>query len=138
MIGRPIEILNKFELRHTHTREQIVAAFLRNQVALSHGDIENAMLDDYDRVTIYRTLKTFVEKGILHRIPDDGGGVKYALCSDACGGEYHRHDHVHFKCETCGDTTCIDGLEVPIVALPLGYKKTEVNYLVQGVCPKCN
>jgi Fur family ferric uptake transcriptional regulator len=31
--------------------------------------IEKEVGDKYDRVTIYRTLQTFEEKGIIHTIP---------------------------------------------------------------------
>ena len=102
------DILKKYNLRHTDTRENILDGFIQQNAALSHGDLENLLIEGFDRVTIYRTLKTFVEKGILHKIPDETGGVKYAMCKDQCQTDHHNHDHVHFKCSKCGDTTCID------------------------------
>ena len=35
-----------------------------------------------DRITIYRTLKTFEEKGIVHGIEEGTTEVKYALCQE--------------------------------------------------------
>ncbi len=37
--------------------------------ALAHADIEKKTGESFDRVTVYRTLQSFVEKGIVHLIP---------------------------------------------------------------------
>jgi len=129
--------LKTYALRHTDCRESILEAFLNKSAALSHGDLESLLQDGFDRVTIYRTLKTFVEKGILHKIPDDEGGVKYALCKEECSSHEHHHDHIHFKCSTCGDTTCLESVHIPAIRLPEGYVREDVNMLVQGICPNC-
>jgi Fur family ferric uptake transcriptional regulator len=104
---------------------------------LSHGDIEKEIANSLDRVTVYRTLKTFLDKGLIHKVLDDEGSLKYALCKEACNTVEHHHDHVHFKCTNCGQTICLN-LDVPPLKLPKGYTATETNLLVQGVCEKCN
>lgn len=130
--------LKEFELRHTGCREDILGAFQTQNHALSHNDLETQFGERFDRVTIYRTLKTFVEKGILHKVLDDAGGAKYALCKHSeCTTHEHHHDHVHFKCVSCNNTTCIESVHIPAFQLPDGYKRLEVNMLVQGVCPAC-
>jgi Fur family ferric uptake transcriptional regulator len=106
--------------------------------ALSQPDLEKALGEEFDRVTIYRTLTLYLEKGILHKVLDDSGAMKYALCPDTCEAHDHRHDHVHFKCIECGNTSCIEDLEVPQIALPNGYTLTEANFLLSGVCNLCN
>lgn len=137
MGNESLNILKKFDLRHTDTRENILNGFLGKSTAISHGDIEHILMEGFDRVTIYRTLKTFLDKGIIHKILDDQGGVKYALCNTSCKSGDHHHDHVHFKCSSCGDTTCLDHVLIPSIDLPNGYKRKEINMLVQGVCPNC-
>lgn len=138
MENTAIGILKKIKLRHTDTRENILKGFLYKTTALSHGDLETYLQDGYDRVTIYRTLKTFLDKGIIHKILDDNGGVKYALCKDQCSTGKHSHNHVHFKCSSCGETFCLEKFLIPEIILPEGYQRKEINVLVQGVCPKCN
>lgn len=129
-------LLKTFRLRSTPTREEILHLFIRKDYALSHTDIENEIAKDIDRVTVYRTLKTFTDRGLIHKVLDDGGSLKYALCSEACSATHHRHDHVHFKCTICGQTNCLD-VEIPRVKLPEGYTANEVNLLIQGTCQNC-
>jgi Fur family ferric uptake transcriptional regulator len=109
---------------------------LDKQVALAHSDLEESLDSQFDRVTIYRTLKTFVDKDVVHKVLDDSGATKYALCSHE--EEDHNHEHVHFKCEICGETTCLESISLPSIKLPAGFKKKDMSLLVQGVCNKCH
>jgi Fur family ferric uptake transcriptional regulator len=131
------ETLKEHQLRTTTCREDVLLTFINRKNALSHGDLESALGENYDRVTIYRTLKTFLEKGIIHKVLDDEG-LRYALCSDHCSDEEHQHDHVHFKCNQCGQTNCLENIHIPAVALPMGYKPVVFNLLIQGTCASCN
>lgn len=131
-------ILRTHQLRHTASRADILDMFRLHQGALSEPEIERGMKDNCDRVTIYRTLNTFLEKGIIHKVLDDAGAMKYALCAADCEHEgMHNHDHVHFKCEKCGLTNCLDHARMPDISLPTGYQIHEVNVLIQGICPEC-
>jgi Fur family ferric uptake transcriptional regulator len=130
-------LLRDFKLRATPTRQEILHLFIQKEYALSHGDIENAISGSLDRVTVYRTLKTFLDRGLIHKVLDDEGSLKYALCNNACSQADHHHDHVHFKCLKCGQTSCLE-VEVPPVKLPRGYKPKEANLLIQGICEHCS
>lgn len=130
--------LKEFDLRLTNCRGDILSLFMDKGFALSHSDIEDKINETYDRVTVYRTLKTFVDKGIIHKVLDDSGSAKYALCKDDCSAERHNHEHVHFKCLECGLTTCLDEVIVPQIQLPSGYEGLETNLLVQGICNSCS
>ncbi|WP_252946777.1 Fur family transcriptional regulator [Roseivirga pacifica] len=125
-------------MRHTQGRADIISVFLNKNVAISHSDIEAEMDSQYDRVTIYRTLKSFLEKGLIHKVLDDTGTMHYALCDDACSEVEHQHDHIHFKCNNCGETTCLENVHIPKVSLPNGFSYEESNYLITGTCDKCN
>lgn len=132
-----IETLKEHNLRTTSCREDILNTFMNREIALSHGDLESALGERFDRVTIYRTLKTFLEKGIIHKVLDDEG-MRYALCRERCTEHSHHHDHVHFKCNECGQTNCLDNLLIPAIKLPAGYQAEEVNLLIQGLCAVCS
>ena len=133
----PNHILRKHHLRNTPGRTAILQMFEGN-IALSESDIENRIPIPCDRVTIYRSLKTFLEKGIIHKVLDNEGVSKYALCSSNCQEGDHNHEHVHFKCGRCGETVCIENVSLPTLHLPQGFQVNETNILVQGTCDKCN
>ena len=52
-------LLKDYKMRTTPSREAILHLLLKKDYALSHGDIEKEMPASFDRVTVYRTLKTF-------------------------------------------------------------------------------
>lgn len=112
--------------------------FLRTDGALAHADIEQRSGTGFDRVTVYRTLQTFVEKGIIHTIPTTDNSVRYALCKDECSAGHHHDDHIHFLCDACGTTYCLDHITVPAVQLPKGFRATQTDVVVSGICSKCN
>ena len=77
-------MLKKNNLSITDSRKKIMQLFLEQTGALAHGDIEKKAGEKFDRVTVYRTLQTFVDKGIIHTIPTADNSIRYALCKDEC------------------------------------------------------
>jgi len=130
------DILRANKLRNTASRLAILAVFTQKNIAFSEPEIEHQLDIDCDRVTIYRTLTTFLNKGIIHKVLDDTGVMKYALCSSACNeGD---HNHVHFKCSVCRQTICLEDIAAPHIHLPPGFKIEEMNVLIQGICKNCD
>lgn len=132
------DILKKNQLSVTDSRRKILEFFHHSNGALAHADIEKMSGEQFDRVTIYRTLQTFVEKGIIHSIPTADNSIRYALCKEACAQGHHHDNHIHFVCDKCDTTFCIEQVSVPTVQLPDGFTKKQVNVLVGGVCKLCN
>lgn len=131
------KILKQNQLSVTGGRTRILELFLAQEDALAHADIEKKTGEKFDRVTVYRTLQTFLEKGIIHSIPTSDNSVKYALCKDNCSEGHHHDHHVHFMCSVCGKTLCIDEVSVPVVNLPAGYKVEQIQMIITGVCKDC-
>jgi Fur family ferric uptake transcriptional regulator len=131
------DLLKKNQLSITESRVRILDLFYRSKGALAHADIEKKAGDHIDRVTIYRTLQVFEEKGMIHTIPSSDNAVKYALCKDACGAGHHHDNHVHFVCDRCKKTTCLEDVLVPEVKLPRGFIPMESNMVVNGTCKDC-
>ncbi|MEN9685985.1 MAG: hypothetical protein RLZZ28_1771 [Bacteroidota bacterium] len=138
MLYSTIETLKKHQLSITDSRKKILELFIRSKSALAHADIETHSGTEFDRVTIYRTLQTFVEKGIIHTIPTTDNSVRYALCKEDCVSGHHHDDHVHFMCDECGTTYCLDHVTVPKINLPGGFTATQTDLVVSGKCIKCN
>lgn len=132
------EILRKNQLSVTESRRAILELFQQSNGALAHADVERETHEEFDRVTIYRTLQTFVEKGIIHTIPTSDNSVRYALCKEECSEGIHHDDHVHFICDNCGTTYCLDHVAIPAVKLPDGFTLKQTEVLVSGKCSRCN
>ena len=131
------DLLRRNNLSITESRKKILSLFLASPDALAHGDIERKAGEKFDRVTVYRTLQTFVEKGIIHTIPTAENSVLYALCKDCTEG-HHHDDHVHFICTNCNSTICLDDVVSPKMNLPPGYKMQNVQVVINGICKSCN
>lgn len=131
-------ILKQNKLSVTASRQKILQLFLDNNGALAHSDIEKGTGENIDRVTVYRTLQSFVEKGIVHTIPTSDNSIKYALCKDECEEGHHHDHHVHFVCQLCGNTFCLDKVVTPEIELPAGYILKQVDVVAKGICENCN
>lgn len=131
------QILKQNRLSITGSRQKILELFLLSDGALSHADIEKNTGESFDRVTVYRTLQTFVEKGIIHLIPTTDNSIKYALCKNDCAPGRHYDNHVHFICGECEKTICLDDVNIPVVKLPGGFTPTRSEMVVTGTCGEC-
>lgn len=131
------ELLRKNNLSITESRKKILQLFFDETGALAHRNIEKGAGEKFDRVTIYRTLQTFVDKGIIHSIPSVDNAVRYALCKDECMEGLHRDRHIHFICNSCNNTFCLDDVVTPEIKLPKGYNAGHVEVVVEGICKNC-
>src|ERR1700744_4494249 len=128
--------LNERNIAPTAMRILVLGSLLEQPAAVSLRDIEKS-LEPADRITIYRTLKTFSEKGLIHIIDDGTGSPKYALCVGDCDANQHHELHVHFYCVSCKETFCLPNSKIPEVALPADFTPAEMNLVVKGVCSNC-
>lgn len=132
----PEEILKKHSLRKTHLRAELIRLLQGSGHAVSQPELERTLGDISDRVTLYRALKSFEENGIVHRVFDNNGTARYALC-DECHSHRHEDRHVHFNCEKCEHVFCLEGVDVPSFSLPPGYEVHDVQLVVKGICNQC-
>ena len=131
------DILKNSGLSVTDSRTKILELFVDANGALAHADIEKKTEAIFNRVTVYRTLQTFVEKGIIHSIPTTDNSIMYALCKHNCNADHHHDNHVHFICSSCNKTICLDDVTVPDVKLPKNFSKLHAAMVVTGVCEEC-
>lgn len=124
------------KINPTAMRLLVLNFLLKQNTAVRLTDIEKGM-EPADRTTIYRTLKTFEEKGLVHSIDDGTGFPKYALCADACDADEHHDLHVHFYCLKCKETFCLPNSKIPDVSLPDKFHSSEMNLVVKGICDQC-
>lgn len=132
------DIIHKLESRKikpTANRILVLRTLAHSNHPVSIADLEDKIVT-LDKSSIFRALTLFLEHDLVHAIEDGSGSLKYEMCL----GE-HKHSlhdqHVHFYCEVCNKTYCIDNVPVPIVDLPDGFLPHTINYIVKGVCAKC-
>lgn len=130
-------IFNAKGIRPTSMRILIYKYMVDSKVAVALTDVE-AAFTKAERTTLYRTLKTFEEKGIVHHIEDGTGIKKYALCEPDCNCEVDQDLHLHFHCTHCHKTVCLTDHKIPHMNLPEGYITENVNLVVKGICNNCN
>jgi Fur family ferric uptake transcriptional regulator len=130
------DILHSRKIKPTAMRELVLKILSEQTVALGLTDLEHHF-EKADRITLYRTLKTFEANKLIHRIEDGTGSVKYAMCNNSC--LCNPEDlHVHFHCIICVNTYCLDDNIIPSVILPADFELQSINMVVKGVCAACH
>jgi Fur family ferric uptake transcriptional regulator len=128
--------LRNHKLRVTDCRMDVLEFFQQKKKALTFKDLEDKF-QEYDRVTLYRTLHSFTDNGLLHKIPGDNGFAIYGLCED-CEVAVHHHNHMHFTCNDCGTTECMDvPINIQNIPLPDNYQMTGIDVIISGLCSDC-
>ena len=129
-----IQIMQQHGIRPTANRIIVAKALAEESRPLSMAELEDR-IGSIDKSGIFRTLMLFKEQHLVHVI-EEGEGTRYELCHSL----NHQEDndmHVHFHCERCGKTICLEDIPVPEVALPDGYDMQSASFIIKGLCPKC-
>jgi len=129
--------LEHFNIRPTAMRMLVYQFIEQQQKAVSLSVIED-YFEKADRTTLYRTMKTFEEKAVVHQIDDGTGVTKYALCAPGCVCAIESDLHLHFHCTVCSATTCLTEHKIPKIKVPSGYLAENINLVVKGICDQCN
>lgn len=131
-----VAMLAARQIRPTAIRLLVLRAMAGVDYAVSLVDLE-ALLPTVDRSSLFRTVTHFLARHLVHAIDDGSGAAKYALCADTC--QCAPSDlHVHFYCERCGRTFCIDNIPIPMVPLPARFVLHGANFVMKGLCDKCS
>jgi len=131
-------LLLKHNLRKTPFRLKVLELFLETPHAAMNNTKLESRLGAHDRITLYRTLKSFEDKGLVHQVHDGSNELKYALCHDGCKVHTAQQDHAHFRCETCDITYCLDTVSDVNINIPENYTLKKVNLALTGTCANCN
>lgn len=131
-------ILHTHELKKTPARVKVLHTLMGSKYAVSYTRLEEVTRDVADRITLYRILKHFEQKGLIHKTMDHEGLAKYAMCHDECSTDHHRDHHIHFNCTECHQTLCLEDTDIPKIHLPRGYKASEYAFTINGLCRLCS
>lgn len=104
------------------------------------GPLTLSMLEEslvtVDKSSIFRVLTLFLDHDVVHAFEDGRGVLHYELC----GNEGHcdlSDSHLHFYCESCHKSYCLDNLQLPDIVLPDNFTAHSVSFVVKGLCPHC-
>jgi Fur family peroxide stress response transcriptional regulator len=124
-LGLPLTIQRRAILevllaRDDHPTADAVAAALAERIA------------GISRATVYRTLETLVENGLLVRVSHHGAATRYDIRTDR---------HHHMVCDQCGAMTDFDEPRLDALRLPdlarAGFAVRDYSVEVRGLCRKC-
>lgn len=128
------EILKKASLRRTKPRKQVLSVLLKSKKPLTQEQIADKLKKRADKVTIYRTLETFMEAGIIHKAYLRERTWHFEL-ADRCS---EKQCHPHFTCTNCGEMRCMPEIVMPMAKSPdKNYRITHQQVRLEGLCPKC-
>ena len=122
-------------LKITHQRLEIYRALLATDEHPSaeslHGKL-SASMPTLSLDTVYRTLATFEELGLVKRVETMGSQARFEAAIEP---------HHHFFCDTCGrlidfSWQGFDHVELPKELQGIGMVK-DTNVVVHGVCKDC-
>jgi Fur family ferric uptake transcriptional regulator len=130
------QILLSRKIQPTAMRLLVLEELSRMNMAVSLNELE-ASFGKADRVTLYRTLKTFRKHKLVHSIEDGSGSLKYALCAEDCECKPEEL-HAHFHCKKCNATFCLKDYHLPVSGLPRRFVLEEMNLVLKGLCDVCS
>lgn len=129
-------LLKNRNLKVTSNRLEVLSLIAGYSSAIPYSLLQKS-LEDFDRVTLYRILKTLLDKGIIHKASVSRNEVYYALCKQFCNSEEHNHNHIHFKCLKCNSVSCVDVPSDISIQIPNALIQ-EIDIQVKGLCSACN
>lgn len=132
------DIIKKLEekgIRPTANRILVLKALAGASTPLSLSNLEREMVS-MDKSSIFRVLTLFLEHDVVHAFEDGRGILNYELCEE--DGKCDHHDgHIHFYCESCQRSFCMEDIHIPSFELPEGYYPHSVSFVIKGECPLC-
>lgn len=128
--------LESRKIKPTAMRLLVLRQLVEAGSAISLKNLESRF-EKADKATLYRTLKTFEEKKLIHSIEDGTGSMKYAMCEEGCECE-PQDQHIHFHCVKCGETYCLMQSKIPQTQIPTGFKASSASMVYKGNCANCN
>lgn len=132
------DIIQKLEakgIKPTANRILVMKALKSDSHPQSLSMLERKMVT-MDKSSIFRVLTLFLEHDVVHSFEDGRGILNYELCRS--DGKCSQSDnHVHFYCESCQRSFCLDDIHIHDIPLPDGFYAHSLSFVVKGECAEC-
>lgn len=131
-----VKILESHDIKPTPNRILVVDRLLNaSDAPLGLIELERE-IRTMDRSSVLRVLSLLSKEGLVHIMEDGNGVSKYELCH--CSDHTAVNDmHVHFFCEKCQRTYCLQDCPIPDISIPEGFDLKSANFMLKGICPDC-
>lgn len=132
------EFIVRFGLDPTLNRLLVLTILLESDHPLTAKEVYEGLCREHtlNRVTVYRILDLFAEKGVVNKISTGERSFCYCACI-----ERRRQGHCHFHCTRCGKVECIDkellALDEEAVKNRLALDVQHIELRLDGVCTAC-
>ena len=132
------DIISRLEskgIRPTANRILVMKTLMGEQNPQSLSNLERKMVS-MDKSSIFRTLTLFLEHDVVHAFEDGRGVLCYELCEEK-GACDHHDGQIHFYCESCQRSFCMEDIHIPSFELPEGFYPHSISFVIKGECPDC-
>ena len=101
-------------VRPTAARILILQKLSEQTYPISLLELE-AQLETLDKSTISRSLAILLEHHAIHAFEDGSGSMKYEICRSDTETCFIENRHIHFYCEVCHKTYCMDHIKIRLI-----------------------
>jgi Fur family ferric uptake transcriptional regulator len=129
--------LQKAGISKTSQRQAVLDILLKATTPLSVNTIRQSLKTkaSIDKVTVYRILTLFRQRGIIREIASAGGANYFEMAT------LENPLHPHFSCRNCGAFTCLAPLpftQAPELILSKDdYSIDHIEINISGLCACC-
>jgi Fur family ferric uptake transcriptional regulator len=129
------QMLRDARLYCTEPRLAILQVLMQAARPLRQDQVaEQLTLRALNKVTVYRTLESLIEVGLVHRAFTYERAWYFEL-ADRCT---EHQCHPHFTCTSCGVTHCLTDILLPMAKIPQkGFVVNRQQVRLEGLCPAC-
>jgi Fur family ferric uptake transcriptional regulator len=131
------ELLASHDLRVTEQRLVVLGAMMHEFNDVTAQALHARLREQHPKLglaTVYRTLSTLAEAGVLDRLHHDDGGACYRYCAPG-----HHH---HLVCRDCHAVVELRDCDLDSwakkVARQHGFRQVEHTVELQGTCRSCS
>ncbi|HEY9093392.1 MAG TPA: transcriptional repressor [Sedimentisphaerales bacterium] len=127
-------MLQEAKLYCTEARVTILRVLLEAGGPLRQDQIARGESHKLNKVTVYRTLESLTEAGLVHRAFMQNRAWHFELANHCS----EKQCHPHFTCTNCGVTQCMTDISFPMAQIPQkGYVISRQQVRLEGLCPAC-
>ena len=132
-----LNILQRADISKTPQRLAVLNILLKSTTPLNVSCVRELLTgkNRIDRVTVYRILSLFKQRGIIREITSTGGVNFIEMATQ------ENPVHPHFSCRICGMLSCLEPLTFSqshqLISAKEDYSVDHIEINISGICSGC-